>query len=174
VPGDFYAKTYLPNFRYFPAALMEDCGPREWARIRLIQACERLDIDRKLWPKLKVLRSPGKLIYEFISPSFKPPDFDAFTLSPKEWFQLASVAFRKFCDEFTSGCISDMEQEVKAGRFVAIAIPRGESARRYEWAAKRYCLKLPYKDMASAAHSPEKIRQSVSRIFREAGIKNVT
>jgi hypothetical protein len=43
---------------------------------------------------------------------------------------------------------------------------------RYEWAARRYCLKHQYKLMSSEIYTSERIRKSVTAILDQTGLRH--
>jgi hypothetical protein len=171
----------VPQYRYFPAHLKETHGPKQWARLRILQACERLDIPAKLWPKFLGFQLPRP--YQLILSVKDHPEFPSFrplieTIA--EWKERCRPALEKFIDEQARALNGQFLEDVKKGAYVKIKpvhdIP--PIGLRYEWAAKRICLNTPFaklaKEEGEAGHgwySGVSIRKTVAKIITEAGLR---
>lgn len=163
----------LPEYRYYPTQLLPN-GTRDWSRVRLLQACDRLNIPEDRWPKfVEELKLPANYrpIYEMAP--FIPPEFCDLRDAPGEWMENAVRLFREHCERHLERIAARIQHDVAHGILTKIAQPKEKAsalALRYEWAAKRYAFNEPYKVMATAEYSPERIRKAVSNIFRECRI----
>src|SRR5581483_5883433 len=87
----------IPNYKYFPTHLMEGEGPRHWAQLRFLQACERLSIPQQLWPTFPGMKLPYEYHYNFgFADSFVAPAFSPLYESEQEWRKRAFQAFDEF------------------------------------------------------------------------------
>ena len=161
-------------YRYFPTHLMEKEGPRHWAQLRLLQACERLNIPKELWPQFPKLMLPheygGGYTY---AERCALPTFEYLYESEAEWKQRARDEFEEFLEECAAQFRASLRGEIESGRLTAVKPSRETTPLdlRYEWAARRHCLRVPYKSMAQKGYTEARIRQSVTRILREAGLR---
>jgi hypothetical protein len=142
----------------------------------ILQACERLGIPQGQWPNFdgKGLRLP--LPYKAVlktDVAFRLPEFNYLYQTEGDWRQRAREAFDEFLDTWTDMFSASVHLELSLGRLTPIAQPRGDTPieRRYEWAAQRYCLKTPFKEMATEQDNADKIRKAVYKIWDEAGIQ---
>ena len=166
----------LPEYRYYPAKLLPD-GTRDWARVRFLQACERLGIPSNRWPRFtEVLTLPAAkspLSYASRPMPFPVPPFNILQDSATAWRARAEGSFRKHCDAVLLSVKATIEKLVSGGTLTKVEQPKDKASLelRYEWAAKRYCYNEPYKDLATDKHSPEKIRKAVAKVLAEAEIR---
>ena len=165
----------IPPFRYFPTDLLEKQGPKQWARLRLLQACERLKIPHAEWPPFKGVglapeydQSYGSQIPFFL------PDFHGLYETEAEWRERARLSFEAFLDEQTAWTRKLFRGGLN--RLTKIRRTRGKVPLelRYEWGAQRYCLKKQYKEMSTDVYTAEQIRKIVTAIFREADLPERT
>lgn len=166
----------IPPFKYFPNSLWEREGPKQWARIRLLQACDRLQIDKDKWPEFEGhITTPHAYEQSYKWPkSYTLPKFHALYESPAEWKARAQTDFDEQCYRFTQWVESQIEIAVRSGDLRKVPMPRNGSIsldQRYEWAARRYCLREQYKAMSTDEHNAEKIRKIVTEILKLADIR---
>jgi hypothetical protein len=153
---------------------MEEQGPRHWAQLRLLQACERLRIPSEFWPRFPDLALPRKYSNGYItSERYALPCFEVLYESEAEWKQRARDGFEKFLEQEAKGFRASLRLDLDSSRLTSIKPSRDTTPLdlRYEWAARRYCLRIPYKSMALKGYTETRIRQSVSRVLREAGLR---
>jgi hypothetical protein len=107
------------------------------------------------------------------SETFAVPSFDYMYESEGEWKQRAREEFEEFLEERAKENRSSLRMDLHSGRLTAIKPSRDTTPLdlRYEWAARRHCLRLPYKDLAGRGFSEARIRQSVMTVLREAGLR---
>jgi hypothetical protein len=168
----------VPRYRYFPTALINKCGPEQWERMRILQACERLEIPTKLWPKVPFPQIPRQMAVRMFIPN-RPdkldlPPFLPLEESISEWRRRCHVAFDKTLEEYATKFGDMFEDSLKQGLYTKLPQMRETTDvnLRYEWAAKRFCYRTPYKKLANAArgYSDERIKQSVLQILKKAGL----
>lgn len=169
----------VPHYRYFPTRYSKQFGPEQWERLRILQACERLDIPVKLWPTFPFPQIPDRsLSLKYLLP-IKPekmdfPPFVATQESIAEWRNRCHEAFDKYLDEYAAKFESMFRERVASGEYKKIPSARDTTPLniRYEWAAKRICYHTPYRELADAekGYSEERVRQSVNQILRKASL----
>lgn len=166
------ASIVIPNYRYFPTHLLEKQGPRQWAQLRFLQACERLNTPRDLWPEFKDMSITPEYAQSYgVSDPFIVPPFNALYESEAEWRDRARQLFEEVLDG-QAVTVREMFQRALPG-LTKIKAVKGTTPieMRYEWAARRYCLKEQFKAMASENYNAEQIRKSATRILLEIGLK---
>jgi hypothetical protein len=167
----------VPRYRYFPTNQMSRCGPEQWERLWIWQACERLEIPTKLWPKWAFPNLPRNPQYCMSIPNrpekFNLPPFNPLVESIAEWRQHCHAAFDKTLDEYTEKFQAQFQDAVKRGSFTKLPRTRDTtpSDLRYEWAAQRICYRTPYNKLAKSGYSAERIKQSVIQTLKKAGWK---
>ena len=154
---------------------MEQEGPKHWARLRLLQACERLKIPVKLWPEFGSLMLPRE--YKFhccVGEKYEAPSFRRLYESESEWRQRARDDFEKFLDKHATTFREWLKWDLDRGSLTRIKPTRDTAPLdlRYEWAARRYCEKKLYKEMATDEYSADRIRKTVRAIFIEIGLQD--
>jgi hypothetical protein len=164
----------IPSFKYFPTQQLETQGPKQWARIRLLQACEKLEIPQHLWPDFDMLSlTPDyEQSIEKIDPFFLPP-FQMLHETEAEWKDRARTKFEEFLEAHAADLHMMFQGHLDSGRLTRIKPVRGTTPieLRYEWAAKRYCLNTPYRKLAHKGFSEDRIKQAVLKILRTVGLK---
>lgn len=166
----------IPPFKYFPASQWEREGPKQWARIRLLQACHRLQIAKDKWPEFEGhITTPGSYEQSYQWPrSYELPVFRALHESSAEWKLRAQADFDEHCYRFIQWVESQIEIGVRKGDLRKVPQPRHGSVPlelRYEWVARHCCLREQYKSMASDEHSADKIRKTVNEILKLVEMK---
>jgi hypothetical protein len=168
----------IDKLRRYPKHLMEREGPQQWARARILQACERLDIPREKWQPRDSLCLPtaaaGKAMVRM---DFGPPQFDLMVSSWSEWEETADAAwieckkrfrkilFEKFLKEYTD--VPRMYEPHQENENT----PTAPSPLRYEWTARWLCLGESYASIAAGTKYPrEQVRKAVKAILKAAGI----
>ncbi len=171
------ADDHIPEFRYFPVAWMEKYGPRSWARRRFLETCRRLLIPEDKWPAFSERTDFPPRDYATSFPTtdhgFVLPSFNFVAESVTEWRTRAETLFRARCDKYLATCLEIIEGLEKDGYYTRIEIVRDKNTPinlRYEWAARRHCLGEQFKSMSSDAHSADKIRKAVYKVFDDTGI----
>ena len=163
----------VPDYRYYPTNRLPN-GTRDWARVRLLQACERLRIPEDRWPEFNHFTLPAQdLRLRMTASSFQPPSFDLLRDTGAQWRKRAAALFRRHCDAFLETVEGKIGDSVTGGALTRIERSKGKKSplvQRYEWAARRYCYNEPYRDLATVEHSPDQIRKAVAKIFAEVEI----
>jgi hypothetical protein len=166
----------IPPYRYFSKHLMNVEGPKHWARIRFLQACERLDIPYKLWPEFAraAVKEPTEYGVEFTTAeTFSLPAFHTWSESEDEWRARARAEFERFLEKWELWYRGVLEPQIKNGSLIPIKQTRETTPLdlRYEWAAKRFCYNTPYRELAVAGYNEGRIKKTVAAIFREGDIR---
>ena len=84
------------------------------------------------------------------------------------WRKRSEDLFKAHRDHYMRFVEEQLARKVESGAVVRIEQPDEDAIPldlRYEWAARRFCFNEPYKDMATADHSPDTIRQAVKKIL---------
>jgi hypothetical protein len=155
---------------------MKRCGPEQWERLRIWQACERLEIPVKLWPKFAFPQLPIAEAVRMYIPNrpekFDLPPFHPLTESIPEWRKNCHAALDKTLDEYAEKFQAQFQRGIKGGFYTKIPQSRDTTPLnlRYEWAAQRICYRTPYKKLEKGGYSAERIKQSVLQILKKAGI----
>lgn len=159
---------------------MESRGPKQWARIRLLHACDRLDIPAKLWPKFPLHYPRLNYVLRHIQNDLELPPFMPLQESLAEWRGRCQKAFDKFFEEEATPVDAKFQDEVQSGKFTKIVSTRDTTPLelRYEWAAKRICYRTPFpelaKEEAAKGYTEHRIKQAVKRIITETGLRQGT
>jgi hypothetical protein len=164
----------VPQYRYFPTHLKETRGPKQWARLRILQACERLDIPGKLWPKFPDFQLPRPYSLAFqVKEHPELPPFLPLIETASQWKERCRPVLNRFVNEQARVAHAWFKNELSKGLYVRIKPTRDTTPLdlRYEWTAKRYCLRLPYSELAIAGYTAERIRKSVSVTLKQAGLQ---
>lgn len=171
--GLFDEKLRFP--RYISAHLMPR-ALRDIHRAFLLQACRRLKIPEDRWPTfpggINLMGMIGRISVSL--PAFEMPEFSELSESLPAWRKKTEKLFRAYCDSYMKLIDEEIDRQLQAGRIVRIEQPDENAIPlnlRYEWTARKYCYNEPYKDMASANHSPETVRKTVSKILNKAEIE---
>ena len=161
----------LSNYLYYPTDSLPN-GTRDWTRVRLLQACERLNIPRNLWPQFASIRL-GNATNVTPVPEFDPPPFNYVSESIVEWRQRAEKSFREHCDKFAEVMDEYLRRKVAQGVLTKIRQPKGGIPidLRYEWAARRYCLRERYKEIGAGKYGDATVRQVIHRILKAAELR---
>jgi hypothetical protein len=169
----------VPRYRYFPTNLMNKCGPKQWERLRIWQACERLKIPTQVWPKWRL----AELVHRPISTrSYIPrrkieqldfPPFGALEETITEWKTRCHKALDDLLREYAEKFEAQFQDAMKHGSYTKIPQSRDTtpSDLRYEWVAQRICYRTPYKKLEKSGYSAERIKQSVLQTLKKAGWK---
>jgi len=175
------AKISIPPYRYFPTEMMETDGPKQWAKIRLLQACKRLKIPRQLQPTFSDLRDPNpNLAVSYCRRRVVSiPAFFPLQESISEWKDRCRQILERALEEDAAHFDWNFQTHVRNGHYTKITVTRDTTPIdiRYEWAAKRACLNTPFKQIAKeSSHraSEDAVKKAVNRILREVGIKRGT
>lgn len=90
-----------------------------------------------------------------------------------QWRQRVRYEFDAYLNQWATVFAKDLEREIASGKLTALPQIRGDVLleTRYEWAAKRHCLRLGFKEMATDEHSADKIRKAVNPILVELDLK---
>jgi len=156
---------------------MDKEGPKEWAKLRLLQACERLNIPEKLWPTFQGgLRLPAHYGFEYLTKDTLPISaFHPLYESEAEWRQRARDELEKILESNALVFRVWFKREMAEGRLTRIRPTRDTTPveLRYEWAARRHCLRIPYKELASDKYAEARIKRAVLQILRDTGLKKV-
>lgn len=173
----------VPVFKYFPTELMGRCGPEQWARLRLLHACERLKIPNELWPKIKFPEMPRASNYGYsVNEQFQPPTFNALYESESEWRERAHADLDTLLDKHAILFRNRFQSALEAKHITPIKQTRDTTPLdlRYEWAARRFCYRKSFPELAAEEVSNGKhytedcIKRTVNRIIREAGLRKGT
>src|ERR1017187_2884635 len=126
----------IPPYRYFPTHLMKKEGPRNWAQLRLLQACERLAIPKEFWPQFPRLMLPHKYGGGYLTADrFALPTFEYLYESEGEWKHRARVEFEEFLEEHAAQFRASLRGEIESGGLTPIKPSRDTTPLdlRYEW-----------------------------------------
>lgn len=101
------------------------------------------------------------------------PAFNPLIESEDEWRSRARVHFEEFLKKWAAWYREQLTQQLANGFLKPIKQTRGTTPLdlRYEWAAKRYCLNVGFKQMETDEHSANKISKTVAPILKELGLK---
>ena len=163
----------VPRYRFFPTQQMQQYGPEQWERLRILQACERLEIPTKLWPKITFPQLPRHSVRMWIPnrpEKFDLPPFQPLVESIAEWRKKAHVALDKTLDEYSKKFSAQFQDALKQGIYTKIPSTRSTTdlSLRYEWVAQRICYRKRYKELATSGYSADRIKQTVLQILRRA------
>ena len=154
---------------------MERSGPRQWARLRLLHACERLDIPGKLWPKFQLQLPRTNIVVLHIQPDFESPPFLPLQETLAEWKIRCQEAFNEFLEAEANPIGAEFQERVKSGMYTKITPSRSTTPLdlRYEWAAKRICYRTPFPELAeeeaAKGYTEARIKKAVQTIIKEIG-----
>jgi len=168
------AEFKIPRYKYFPSHLMDRCGPKMWARLGILQACERLEIPHGMWPKFAFPQLPREYIHPYaVSDRLALPSFFPLNESESEWKARVQTIVDVFVDRELDRFRQKLQSDVKGKVLTPIKQTRDTTPikLRYEWAAKRHCLRTPYKELASGGYTAERISKTVSAILKQAGLQ---
>jgi hypothetical protein len=172
----------IPRYRYFPTQQMKQYGPEQWERLRILQACERLEVPAKLWPKISfpgIPNRPFAVRYYIPHKPGKPdfPPFHALEESLAEWRVRCHKATDELLDEYAKKFKALFQEALRQGIYTKIPQRRSTTPAdlRYEWAARRLCYHTAYKKLADPAkgYSEERVRQSVLQTLKKAALSDV-
>lgn len=105
------------------------------------------------------------------------PAFEPLIETVAQWKERCLEAFDKALEEHARKARAYFRSEVERGIYVKIKPTHDTTPLdlRYEWAAHRLCYRTPFPEIAKAeatrGYSEERIKQVVSRIIREAGLR---
>jgi hypothetical protein len=143
--------------------------------MRLLQACERLDIPAKLWPKIPFPQLPRQFGYTYrIGNQYAAPEFNALYESEAEWRARAQKTFEEFIEEHAARFRAAIQEDLNHKRLTAIKRTRDTTPLdlRYEWAAKRVCYRLRYREIAEGGYSEDRVKRAILKILKEADVRN--
>lgn len=163
----------IPDYKYFPTDLMEKEGPKHWAKLRLLQAYERLNIPSNRWPKFPDLCLPheyGMGYHPAGGISVLP--FHPLYETEAEWRRRCRKVFERFLNEQAKMFRGWFQDQLKT--LTRIKPVRGKVPLdlRYEWAVQRHYFGKQYKDIASGKYSSEVVRKTVTAILRDVGLSD--
>lgn len=168
----------IENFRYFPTHLLEKHGPKQWARLRILQACERLDIPAKLWPKFPFPEPPRPQQHHYrVIEQLSLPSFFPLYESEAEWKNRVESVVDAFMEKELDRFRAILQRELKDKTLTPIKQTRETTPLelRYEWTAKRICYRTPYRELAKEesdkGYTEQRIKEAVNTIIREAGLR---
>jgi hypothetical protein len=174
----------VPVYKYFLTNLMDRCGAMQWARLRLLQACERLKIPVELWPKIPFPELPRDAYhYDYVvKEQFQPPEFHVLYESEAEWRARAQVELDVLLDKCAIYFRGYLQGAIEGKALTPIKQTRDTTPLdlRYEWAARRYCYRKSFPELAKEevaegrSYTAERIKRTVNRIIREAGLRKGT
>jgi hypothetical protein len=165
----------VPDYKYFPTNLMESEGPKHWAQLRFLQACERLNIPRDQWPSFPKMRLPHAYGLAFVPNGImRLRSINPMYETEAEWRASCREDLERFLDEEAQGFRAWFQRELDTHRLAKIKPSRGSTPLnlRYEWAAQRHCSGLQYKEMAPDKYSDEVVRKTVTRILEVVGLRH--
>jgi hypothetical protein len=156
---------------------MAQYGPEQWERLKILQTCERLEIPVKLWPTFPFPQLPYLQSVQFRIPvradKLELPPFRPLEESIAEWKQRCHAALDMGLNEYAAKFKAQFQDAVKQGIYTKLPQTRDTTPieLRYEWAAKRICYRIPYKELAIKGYTTDRIKQSVLQILKSAGWK---
>ncbi len=179
---------YLDPKYFLPSGV-----PDQTDRLELLKACERLKIPRKKWPRFEAVlpgwpaqlpgtesaapKTVGLAVDQLV---FKLPAFDLCADNHRTWKRKAAEAWRVFREKqfglYLKKCTKIRSLTVKAGGLVPRKTMRfcGDKReavpleRRYELAARRYCLGESWATLQKQYHGAyrlDQIRKMVTKIL---------
>jgi hypothetical protein len=140
--------------------------------MRILQACERLEIPVTFWPKCTFPQLPRELNLRLRVPDrFDIPPFCPLEESIAEWKIRCHKVLTESLDKHAELLNVTFEDAIKHGAYMKIKQTRDTTDLnlRYEWAAKRICLRTPYRKLAQGGYSADRIKQAVLQILKTAG-----
>ena len=165
----------VPQYKYFPTHLLESRGPRQWARLRLLQACERLKIPNVQWPKFEAPELPRPQDYRYmVSSSPSLPAYLPLEETEAEWKARVHLSVNVFIGNELARFRDRLQTDVKSKYLTRIKKTRSTTPLdlRYEWAAKRLCYRMTFPELAredaAKGYTEERIKQAVYEILKEA------
>jgi hypothetical protein len=166
----------VPRYRYFPSDLMRLSGPEQWERLRILQACERLEIPVKLWPKISFPRLSRPAVRSYLPIKEEKlrgldfPPFSALEETIPDWKRRCHGCFDKYLQEYADKFEAQFKDAVKQGIYTKIPQTRTTTDMnlRYEWAAQKLCFNTPYRKLAKGGYSADRIKQAVLQILKKA------
>jgi hypothetical protein len=166
----------IPDYKYIcPSAWRPYNAFVELARLRLLQACDRLNIEVELG-LIAFHIAPDNGGTTLKGTAFTLPDLHMQLHSEAEWKREALQLFEKECEEFLKWYRKRLKERLASGTLVPVKQRRtgGSNApleTRYEWAAKRYVLDMDYKDIAKGtSYKPGQVKEAVREILKEADL----
>jgi hypothetical protein len=171
----------VPRYRYFPTHLMDKCGPEQWERMRILQACERLEIPTKLWPKISFPHLPRQLAVRSYLP-IKPEKLERLDFPPFSWLEETISDWKRRCherfdvylQEYAEKFEAQFQEALMQGAYKKIPSTRDTTPinLRYEWAARRFCYRTLYRKLADpkSGYSEERVKHAVRQILKKAGL----
>jgi hypothetical protein len=99
-----FAQFKIPPYKYYPRHLTSVQGPKQWAQLRFLQACERLDIPSRLCPRFPNFHPPMRDYQHSYRPPerFQLPEFNVLNESEAEWRERARKLFEEMLDKHTT------------------------------------------------------------------------
>jgi hypothetical protein len=163
----------IPDFLYFPAHLFDKQGPKQWARMRIMQACERLNVPAHRCPKFADLDLPRRYGMNYlVKESLSIQSFHPLYESEAEWRDRARRDLENLLDQNASQFRLWFKREIEAGNVKKIPRTRDTTPLdlRYEWAARWYCLGESYKAISTDEYKVDRVRKTIKAILRQAGL----
>ena len=149
---------------------------QQYTRLGILRAAKRLNIDESLYVKIPLDLVPEWEGFELEGWEMRLPTFNPMTQSEADWKKAAQQVFDGYCKDFLARARKEIKGQVEAGSLIEVKVQRygGRNASqpaREEWTAKRYLLKMRYKDIARDANfNDTKVKQSVHSLLRQAGL----
>jgi hypothetical protein len=158
---------------------MRQYGPEQWERLWILQACERLEIPVKLWPKISPQLPHWPAVRSYLpikEEKLRKLDFPPFSWLEEtipDWKQRCHSCFDKYLQEYAAKFEAQFQEALRLGIYTKIPQARDTtpSNLRYEWAAQRLCYRTPYKELARGGYTAERVKQAVLQILKDAGLK---
>jgi hypothetical protein len=145
--------------------------------MRLLQACERLKIPNQLWPKIPFPVLPRQQIHLYrTNGPLHLPNFFPLYETEAQWKAKVQLFVDDFVRRETNAFSWRLRAEVRQRHLKPIKQTRDTTPLnvRYEWAAKRICLKQSFPEIAAKSKplaSVDAIKKAVYQIMRETGLK---
>jgi len=154
---------------------MERAGPKQWARLRIWQACERLEIPTRLWPDFAFPQIPRGYLHPYhVGERLAVPSFLPLYQSEKDWKAAVQTVVEEFISKQLDGFRQRLRDDLARGFLVPVKQTRETTPLdlRYNWAAKRLCYGASYRKLASEQklYTEERVKQIVLGILKQAGL----
>lgn len=156
---------------------MERCGPKQWARLRILQACERLKIPVEIWPKFPLPELPRPYCHFYrASEPLKLPHFLPLQESEADWKTRVQSRLDELVEQELARFRRQLERDLRSGFLTPIKQTRDTTPieLRYDWTAKRICYRTPFPELARTegkGYTMERIKRAVNLIITEAGLR---
>jgi hypothetical protein len=153
------------------------CNRQHEARLRIIEAMQRLKIPSQWWPDLIQPAMWRGYRHIVVPPPFQPPNIDRLHQSVDDWVRAANVEWRRYTEKRTQAWRtmeeSGVDQEIaeaKRKRGPGAKQRNASIDRRDEWAAWRLCGDSWKEIAARYQRQQSAVTKAASEVLRTAGL----